>query len=307
MASKRDRQHIIIPFAPAAENYRRPPRKIPPRPAPAPANRTLHGERLRNAFKGVVDNAREARDKSGIRLTGEPAGIRVQFESPPNVPLKLESLGQASKGIEVLTVVHEAKGGGDNKQVVERATVFVPDGQVGHFFDRFEKYAHETMKTGKRPNQDLVDRIASLRHATLRALWTDSHDLFPKPGSPIWWEVWLRSSGGDEVSRFYEYAGYTQLRVKERRIHFPDRVVLLAFGTLEQMAASSDVLNDLAEVQRAKETAGFFMTEPAVDQSQWITELLERTEPPPDDAPAVCILDAGVNRGHPLLACALSV
>lgn len=305
MASERDRQHIIIPFAPTAESYQKPPRKITPKPLPVPADRTSHGESLRDAFTTAVDDARDARDRSGIRLTGDPAGIRVQFESPPNVPLKLESLGHASKGIEVLTVVHETTGEGDDKQVVERATVFVPDGQAGHFVDRFEKYAHETTKTGKRPNQAVVDRIATLRHATLRALWTDAPELFPEPGNPIWWEVWLRSSGGDEVGRFYEYAGLTGLRVKERRLHFTDRVVVLAFGTLEQMAASSDVLNDLAEVQRAKETAGFFMAEPASEQALWIADLQQRTEPPPSDAPAVCILDAGVNRGHPLLAPAL--
>lgn len=306
MASKRNRQHIIIPFAPAAESYQKPPRKIQPQPVPAPSDRTAHGESLRDAFVTAIHEAHEAQARSGLRLAGEAPGIRVQFESPPNVALQLKSLGQASKGIEVLSVLQEETGEGKAKQVIERATVFVPDGQAGHFVKRFEKYAHETTKKGKRPNQDLVDRIASLRHATLRALWTDAPELFPGPGEPIWWEVWLRSSGGEGVGRFYEYADLMELQVKERRIQFPDRVVMLARGTLEQMAASSDVLNDLAEVQRAKETAGFFVSQPATEQGLWIAELLERTKAPDADAPAVCVLDTGVNRGHPLLASSLA-
>jgi len=37
------------------------------------------------------------------------------------------------------------------------------------------------------------------------------------------------------------------------------------------------------------------------EQAQWITELVNRTDPAPPEAPAACILDTGVNRGHPLL------
>lgn len=306
MSSSRDRQHIIIPFAPTTERYKKPSQNIRPKPLPTPSDRTTHGEQLLDAFSLAVDNARVAQAKSGIILAGDSPGIRVRFESMPNVPLKLESFVHASKGIEVLSVVYETTGDEAEQQVVECATVFIPEGQVGHFIERFESYAHELTKHGKRPNQDMVDRIASLRHATLRALWTDAVELFPAPGCSIWWEVWLRSIGGEEVVRFYEYAGLTGLRVKARRIHFPDRVVVLAYGTPEQMVESSNVLNGLAEVRRAKETAGFFMSQPATEQGLWITDLLERIHPPSDDSPAICILDAGVNRGHPLLAPALS-
>ena len=68
-----------------------------------------------------------------------------------------------------------------------------------------------------------------------------------------------------------------------------------------QLAASIDVLNDLAEVRKAKETATVFVDMGPEDQGDWAKELRDRVTPPPAEAPAVCVLDTGVTRGHPLL------
>src|SRR6185436_8150191 len=87
----------------------------------------------------------------------------------------------------------------------------------------------------------------------------------------------------------------------ERRLAFDDRIVVLVHGTAEQLATSIDVLNDVAEVRRAKDTAAFFEDSTAEEQADWINDLQRRLTPPPGAAPAVCVLDTGVTRGHPLL------
>ena len=61
------------------------------------------------------------------------------------------------------------------------------------------------------------------------------------------------------------------------------------------------MLNDFAESRKAKESAAIFDDSAPLEQAQWATELRDRTTLPPDDAPAVCVLDTGVTRGHPLL------
>lgn len=306
MVKKRDRAHLIVPFEPRTHAYTSSQGGARGLTYAGPPDRTKHGQELLSAYKQACEAAKDARAQSSVQLRDKPTGIRIEFEGPPGETLKLESLGHASKHIEVLAVSYETVREGDTSSVIERATVFIPDEHIKYFIDRFEQYIEEPDDGKKRPNQDAVDRIAALRRATLRALWTDSPELFPKPRTPIWWEVWLRASGGKEVERFYEYADLAGLRVHERRLHFTDRVVLLAYGTLEQMVASNDVLDDLAELQRSKETAAFFVTQPASEQALWINNLLERTEAPPDNALAVCVLDTGVNRGHPLLSLALS-
>jgi hypothetical protein len=82
----------------------------------------------------------------------------------------------------------------DNHQgEVERATVFVPEGNLKHFVSRFERYAPDIpKKKAERRYEDMIDRIAGLRLATLRALWTDSIEAFPGDNEKIWWKIWLR-------------------------------------------------------------------------------------------------------------------
>jgi hypothetical protein len=69
-----------------------------------------------------------------------------------------------------------------------------------------------------------------------------------------------------------------------------------------------DVLADLAEVRKAKETAAEFADMAPDEQSEWMGELLGRTtQSALAVAPAVCLLDTGVTRGHPLLESSLSL
>ena len=70
------------------------------------------------------------------------------------------------------------------------------------------------------------------------------------------------------------------------------------------MRGSMLVLNSIAELRRAKDTAEFFDALPVAEQREWVEDLRARmTSAPPDaNVPYVCLLDTGVNRGHPLLA-----
>ncbi|HXH26018.1 MAG TPA: S8 family peptidase [Vicinamibacterales bacterium] len=223
----------------------------------------------------------------------------VQFDSPPGVELKIESLEDKRKGIEVVAVRTTQLQPG--QAPVQRATVFVPDGQVKHFITRFEQYSHEQTKKGEPRHKEAIDRIAALRRATLRALWTDSEDVFPPEQTEIWWEVWLRRHDGRELERFHEFAGAAGFEVGARRLAFPDRIVVLAKATASQLAGSIDVLNDLAELRLAKTGAARFDDAAPTEQAGWVDDLRRRTTPCGADAPAVCVLDTGVNRGHPLL------
>jgi hypothetical protein len=98
-----------------------------------------------------------------------------------------------------------------------------------------------------------------------------------------------------------EFAGLAGVQLRDRRLEFDDRIVTLAFSTPERLARSLDVLNDVAELRRAKESADVLADIGARDQAEWLRDLQERTTRAPDDAPAVCVLDTGVNRAHPLL------
>lgn len=307
MRDKKRLPHVVIQGAPQTEQFRKPPKKIDSSEAPMPLDTRAHGEKLLAGLHGAVDSASAQRKRYTIRLDGPPPGLRIEFESPVDVRLALESLSDKPSGIELLAVNFEHVEHDGDVQIVERAVVFVPEGAVQKFVKKFEAYLGELTATGKLPHQKLVHSMDSVRHATLRSMWTDDAEEFPARDEAIWWEVWLRSTTKkkshpeETLARFYQYAEETGMRVQDRRLHFPGRIVVLAYGTAEQLTASVYVLNDLAELRRARETAEFFVSLPQREQGLWVSDLLARTVGPPEGAPAVCILDTGVNAGHPLL------
>lgn len=322
MAAPRNRKHIIVPGKPTVEAYKPHPRKIDASKPPAPASRSAHGRALKRALDAAVTEARRRREHAGIQVHGAVPGLYIQFESQPGVPLKLASLEDARQGIELVAVNYTRDASSDSApgrrgrvqsgalaepRRIERATVFVPDGKVKHFVERFAAYAKATpKKKGERRHEDMLDPVAALRLATLRALWTDTTDAYPADDEPIWWEVWLRRQDGAELGRLMEFAGFKGLDVAARRLEFDDRIVTLVRATSAQLSASIDVLNDLAEVRRAKETATVFADMSPEEQGDWAKELATRTTPSGPDAPVVCVLDTGVTRAHPLLEASLA-
>jgi hypothetical protein len=285
VAAPRVRKHIVVPSKPTAEAYKPHPRKIDVAKPPAPPSRATHGRALKRALDAAVTEAHQRRADAGIQVHGAVPGLYVQFESQPGVPLKLSTLEDARQGIELVAVNYTRpvasgsapgrpgqKPGSENAapRLVERATVFVPEGKVKHFVDRFAAYSKTTPKKKReRRHEDMLDPVASLRLATLRALWTDSTEVYPADDETIWWEVWLRRQDGSELGRLMEFAELKRLDVAARRLQFDDRIVTLVRATSEQLSASIDVLNDLAEVRRAKETAMVFVDMSPEEQGEW--------------------------------------
>ncbi len=299
MAAPRNRRHILIRTPPRREDYRPHPRKIELAAPPPPANRRRHARALKASLHQAQREAQARRGAAEIAVHGAEPGLYVEFASQPGVELKLESLEDKRKGIELVAVTRQEAPDGT---VTERATVFVPDGAVKHFIARFDQYATErTAKKGEPRHRDMVDPIAALRLATLRTLWTDAPEAYPRAGEAIWWEVWLRRQDGRELQRLVEFAGLAGIQLRDRRLEFHDRIVTLAFSSAERLSDSLDVLNDVAELRRAKESAGVFAGMGPREEAEWLRDLEERTTPAPDDATAVCVLDTGINRAHPLL------
>ena len=271
-----------------------------------PRNRAQHGAMLQaqlQALKPIAQQAVAAQKEQGMQ---SGLGLQVQFVGMPDVALAFESLGyevgrDSLKKIEVLSVKTE--------QGITYANVFVPDGKLAHF----EKYINDYLTDRKNKNLDsldhhsLINTIANIRSAELRAIWTDTPELFPENiDEQFWWEVRLpvRGHRTKVVEDFRKLAMLAECKVSEHQINFPERTVILMYGSQQQLAGSVMTLNCVAELRRAKDTAEFFDGMAPSEQLEWVDETLKRlTIPPDNDAiPRVCLLDSGVNRGHPLLA-----
>ncbi len=153
----------------------------------------------------------------------------------------------------------------------------------------------------------MLNTIATIRTAEVRTLWTDDLNLLPQnPTEPFWWEVWLpvRGDRNAVVADFRKLATLSECQVSDHQINFPERTVVLMYGTQQQFSASVMTLNCVAELRRAKETAAFFDGMTPNEQQEWSEETLARLTAAPENntTPRVCLLDSGVNRGHPLLS-----
>lgn len=297
MPALRNRKHLLIQKAPFTEEYSPPRRKIEEVKPPGPPDRRRHAAALAEALTKVQREAEAERKDIGFSVYDAQPGFYIDFQSPPAVELALESLENRQQGIEVVSVRRSEHEQG----VVHHAAVFVPEGKLKHFSERFRQYAEEKTKKGEPRHRNLVDRIEKLRKATLRVLWTDAEEVYPEDNETIWWEVWLRRHDGKELRRFQEFAQEVGLKTGESRLGFHDRIVILARGTVNQLSASLDVLNDLAEIRKAKESVAYFVNIPRDEEAEWAENLRRRVTVAPEGAPAVCILDTGITRTHPLL------
>lgn len=140
----------------------------------------------------------------------------------------------------------------------------------------------------------------------LEGFWTDDPALFPAVGKRIWWEVWLRGESKEALTRFRGYAQREGLDVGDKHLKFPDRLVVLVYASREQMTGSIELLDVVAELRLAKEVPTAFTQMSSMERDGWAKDLQGRISEPSPDAPAVCIVDTGVNAGHPLLEPAMS-
>lgn len=295
------RRHFILDHTAQTELFRRPvgsggPKEIPRR------NRQAHGSALLQQMEDLKPELERAKDIQQHGGMEEGFGLQIEFESFPDIELAFESLAAERSGIELLNVRHE-----EHKTL---ASVFVPDGKLHILENKIKAYLEKETAKGEPKHQKLVDAIRSIRVASIRSLWTDDPEAFPtEAGETFWWEVWLpvRGDRTGVVEQFKQMAQGLDFRVAEGQIEFPERTILLVYGSLEQMQRSVLTLNSIAELRRAKETADFFDSLPPEEQPEWADELLQRMTVPNggETVPHVCLLDTGVNIGHPLLARAI--
>lgn len=286
--------HLELRNTATAERY------IYPRDARGPTfslparDRQSHGRGLQGQLGQVIQDAPAAQ----VPLPDAPEsleGVTLEFVSNPGFQLKLESLERLRSGIEVLNVRID----GD----VMQASVFVPHSKLGLFFKIFERYVSEDTQSGRPKHQDMVESIAAVRLAALESLWTDQAPIYPSTDEQLWWEVWLRDglAGCDTFDFLRAEVERVGMQVREQIVRFPERLVILVWGTLEQWSQCRGLFSLLAELRRAKEVPTEYVQLPARDQAEFINHARERLTLPAADAPAVCLLDTGVNRGHPLL------
>ena len=257
-------------------------------------DRVLHAAHLRAGLEGAITDG-AAR---GLRPT-DPTPLT--YELQPHALDMVQSLEKMQSGIQLLAVIEGAAS--------IRATILLPADKKNIIDSVLNRYATELSAKSQRPKgQDLVENINEIRLASERDLWTDNLP-FPEPPTKLCWEVWLHLANGvapaETWQRFNALATQAGMYVKDRHVVFPDRVVVLAYGSFEQWEATPRLLLVVAELRAAKELTSDYVGAKASFQKELSNDLVGRLIPPAEAAPAVCLLDVGVSYHHPLLSPAL--
>lgn len=294
MANERYRHLQIDERFRQREDYTSPPKNVQTPPNPQRERRT-HGEYLRQQFEG----AWSAQADIQAVAHAEREGVYLEFRSDPNAALVTKSLEDLrSKKVRLLNVRQEI----ENEAVVTYATVYVANDKRLKFIEKLSNYLTEDTDGGAPKNAKLIESIGDIRNALLvESFWTDEPNLIPDANAD-YVEVWLSSDAEEIEAYFRELCERHSIPVENGSLPFPERRVLVVQANRTQLELLSTHSDHIAEYRKAKETAAFWLDLDNAHQAQWVRDLVDRLDISNESDVAVCILDTGVNNGHPLIA-----
>lgn len=233
----------------------------------------------------------------------ELEGIVLKITTEPGFPLGAQDVQALTtrtgrRSGPVITLLHAMQMEDDEGQPYTRIVLHVPFGGLAYLEEKLRKFAGGS---GKKGNHAFLANINLIAQAALDALWTDAPELLPKDGQLHWWQLWVRKYPTDVWHRFQRIKDSLALTVKGQELTFPEHHIVLVHATYAALAASLPLLDCLAEV-RGAHPCSLGLTDLSIpEQREYVDEALSRIRQPPSDAPAVCLLDTGVNQGHKLL------
>lgn len=257
--------------------------------------------------EGHAQNLLRALDAlPNIKSDGLP-GLYLEVSGRQGEKLKRDSLD--TKHLSLLKY-EEGKNRADG---MDRATIFATAKGVEVFRKKVEQFRTENNPDrekdgqaipGRPKNADLVQSVAAIIEAGLRALWRSPNHKFPAPNTDTLWEIWLDPNGADRFTRMAPDYG---LEPGSEQLRFPEDVVIVASGTRDALAAAVRRIGGVRALAAPSVTADFFQGLPVQEQAEWVDELVRRTSFPQNADPSfITLLDTGVSRAHPLIQPSLS-
>ncbi len=305
-------QHLLVPASPQRLDFKPSGRgkfkRLPD------LDRARHAESLQHQVRNIEEqfsSVRQERFEANV-ATADDFGLILNFESAPDYPLKLDSLEQGctknKDGIYLLNVRYKEVDG----HVITSAAVLVPYGRLNILANKLTAFANPSKDTTNKDGitspsgANLFSNIKSIGVAALDALWMEPEAL-PDTDEPLWWELWISRASRAETSdqswqdKFHSFRESLGLEINPLRILMPENEIVLLKATRSELEGSLELLNTLTEVRKFRSSSIGLTDLSGAEQHEWIDEAIDRIQWPSESAPAVCLLDTGVNRGHKLL------
>jgi hypothetical protein len=297
--SEHDRPHLNISALAQRAEYKSP--ATNGRQSPLQRIRDDHGRRLAAELRTAFERA-DAFQFAPIQSIPdlEPIGgvfLEVELNSQAGAQVLERKSEKTRQSAEVVL-----------PEGIRRLALFVPDNARETLEAVIADYTEGeiTSKNGTPPKASRVEPIEHIREARLRTFWRDDQEALPTdPQAEIWWALWCFA---DRLDRVLTAAGTLGLLVggADTFLQFPETIVVPVFGRVSAIELLLFATGGVAELRRASDNPSVFTQDLKDDAPAFIEELAERITWPGGDASAVCLLDTGVNRAHPLIEPALS-
>ncbi len=260
-------------------------------------NKTIHADMLKAAFDHAWDQNTSQTVAQSVVSIPTKEGMYLEVRGALGHDLATERLGNLSDGCKLLSVNTIT----ENEKELTTATLFVPDKGRTKLLDKIEKYKTGFTKSGNPQHNDLMSSIEEMSIAVMQSFWTDSPADIPTQ-DPTWCEIWLIDDQNETAfTHFKEKASALEIEHSDAALHFPERTVALAKINQETFHTLLHYSPDIAECRLFRESSEFFTDLQAYEQRAWTDNLLQNTTFNDDAKVSVCILDTGINNGHPLL------
>ncbi len=261
---------------------------------PLTVDRKEQAARLVRELSAAYVAARERVAARTLATRRKRPGVYVEVHSQPGQ--QIPELTWMKKGLR-LGAVRMATG------EIQVGALFIPDKAKDFLEEKLRSYGDDLTEGEKVPYRDRFENLNTIRTATVTSLWADSRALPDNKSQVFWWECW---TWRDAVEELREIAGEMGFSVSDRSLRFPDLEIILLHGSATQMEELITLTSSIERLRFASDSPVFFVTTVQREQLPWVEDLVDRIVAAPPDSPAVCLLDTGVARAHPLLQASIA-
>lgn len=258
---------------------------------PVRTSRKKHGEKIKEQFELAWRQVEENHQNRIAVSTSVNDGVYLQIKGEAGYDLLTKSLENIRQGVRIANIQI-------NDESETCATVFIPNAKHDFFIKKIKQYRDNEKGT------NVIGTIESIQIALVEAMWIGNKDKIPKE-DPMWCEAWLRYDKKENMetvkNEFLQLCKQMEIAVKNQSIIFPERIVVgiqANYGQLLELLESS---SKIAEFRKMVSPTSFFMQLPPYEQRKWSKEFSDRISIDDLGSVSVCLLDTGVNNGHPIL------
>ena len=289
-----DQPHIDISARGISRRYQAP--RLSRGGGSAPRIREEHGAMLQAQLAASFQQADASRPDDDRLEPTEGVFLEVELKRQSN-PKNLE---KKSSGIQPGAAQLE-----ENEETT--IALYVPDEARPVLEEILEDYrAGELTGAGEPQRKSFAEPIEAIRQARLETFWTDDPAALPgNPQESIWWEIWCNEGTEGKIQEVAQALG-ARAADPDNWLYFPELTVIPVLTNRPTIELMLFATSAISELRRASATPAFFTEAEREDQHEWAENLAERIVWPGGEAPAVCLLDTGVNRAHMLIEPALS-